>query len=189
MQHELERYAAIFFDIDGTLADRDTHEVYPGVYDWFDEHGDNFKIALITNQGGVGLRYWMGSEGFGDPTKFPDEVAAQDHILQVIAQLPSRFAGHLHLNTYICYAYQSKKTGKWSPTPPGKEEDWQWSSAYRKPAPGMLRRAMSAFFIMPNLALMVGDGEEDEQAAQAAGCDFVWAHKFFKLPVPPQIES
>lgn len=179
-----ERYAAIIFDIDGTLADRDTNVLLPGVLKWFEQHNAPIRIALATNQGGVGLRYWMVRDGFGQPDNFPDQRDAENHVQAVINQLPERFRDELDLYTLICFAYQSKKSGKWCPVPEGHEDDWQWSPAYRKPAPGMLRRIMSEFHIMPNLALMVGDGEEDKQAAEAAGCDFMGAWEFFGREKP-----
>jgi len=174
-------YELIIFDIDGTLADRDTNILLPGVSEWFAQKKDNYLIALATNQGGVGLRWWMVKDGFGDPDAYPDEDDALEHILAVVNQLrlePLRRAD-LDSRTYICYAYQSKKSGKWSPTPEGREDRYQWMPDYRKPAPGMLLKAMQDANISTLETLMVGDGEEDEQAALAAGCDFQKANDFF----------
>jgi HAD superfamily hydrolase (TIGR01662 family) len=169
----------IIFDVDGTLADRDTNVLLPGVLDWFEQHGDEYDIALATNQGGVGLRWWMVKDGFGEPDKFPDQRDAENHVQAVINQLPERFRESLDLHAYICFAYQSKKSGKWSPVPEGHEDDWQWSPEYRKPARGMLVRAMGEFLVYPQETVMVGDSEEDEQAAQAAHCTFQNADEFF----------
>lgn len=167
----------IIFDVDGTLADRDTNVLLPGVYDWFEQQGDGYGIVLATNQGGVGLRWWMVKDGFGEPDKFPDQRDAENHIQAVINQLPARYRD---IDTYICFAYQSKKSGQWSPAPEGQEDNWQWQADYRKPAPGMLNKAMYDYLVYPQEALMVGDSDEDEQAAKAAHCDFQHADKFFQ---------
>lgn len=174
-------YNLIIFDIDGTLADRDTNVLLPGVLEWFESQSHNHTIALATNQGGVGLRWWMVKDGFGEPDRYPDEDDALDHVTAVVNQLglsPERRAD-LDLRTYICFAYQSKKSGQWNPIPDGKANDWRWLPEYRKPAPGMLIRAMQeANFSAPE-TLMVGDSEEDEQAAWGAGCHFQSASDFF----------
>lgn len=53
----------------------------------------------------------------------------------------------------------------------------------RKPKPGMvitgaqnLSQQHGDEYYPPHMALMVGDRTEDEQCAEAAGVDFVWAH-------------
>lgn len=56
----------------------------------------------------------------------------------------------------------------------------------RKPKPAMLRNAMIAAGVTPAQTLFVGDLASDQQAAQAAGCDFQWAQFFFS---PSQYES
>lgn len=174
-------YNFIIFDIDGTLADRDTNVLLPGVLEWFESESHNYTIALATNQGGVGLRWWMVKGGFGEPDNYPDEDDALDHVAAVVNQLglsPNRRAD-LDLRTYICYAYQSKTSGKWGPIPAGRINDWRWWPEYRKPSPGMLLRAMQeANFAAPE-TLVVGDGREDEQAAWTSGCHFQHADSFF----------
>lgn len=179
---EQNNYKLIIFDIDGTLADRDTNVVLTGVTEWFEAARDNYIVALATNQGGVGLRWWMVKDGFGNPDDYPDEADALNHVASVVNQLPLSHYGRadLDLRTYICYAYQSKKSGKWNPIPEGKENDWRWMPDYRKPAPGMLLKAMQDCNISALETLMVGDSEEDEQAAKAAGCAFAWSSNFFQ---------
>lgn len=41
----------------------------------------------------------------------------------------------------------------------------------RKPKPGLLEQALSAFLISPNDAIFIGDSIRDIQAAQTAGCN------------------
>lgn len=167
----LDDYRLIIFDADGTLIDRDSGDYLPGVKEWFRRQRPPRNYAIATNQGGVGLRHWMEKEGFGEPQKYPYEW-------QVHAKY-MRLATDLDAKLFICYAYQSKSSGKWSPTPPGWEGLPKWSREWRKPAPGMLLAAMGWAGVEPAVTLMVGDSEDDEAAARAAGCDFVWAAEFF----------
>lgn len=176
---DLTNYDLIVFDIDGTIADRDTHKLLPNVKEWFEEYSYK-KIAFISNQGGVGLRFWMegGNDGpakaFGEPDEFPTQSEALDHLYAVISKLsggPFRY--------YTCYAYQSKKSGKWSPIPVGKESHSEWNSYFRKPNPGMLCRAITEMDVLRSRTLFVGNGEEDKEAAMNAGVDFVHADVFF----------
>jgi FMN phosphatase YigB (HAD superfamily) len=56
-------YDLIIFDQDGTLAEFKTGVILPGVREWFDEwrtlpHDERPRLALASNQGGVGLRRW-----------------------------------------------------------------------------------------------------------------------------------
>ena len=163
----------IIFDIDETLADRKTGELLLGIREWWldTEHSEQFAIA--TNQGGVGLRYWMEQAGFGDPEQYPTEAQARAHIQRVIDQL------HPSFKPYVCFAYQSQRSGKWSPTPPGCEGLPEWNPANRKPAPGMLLQAMKDAGVGPEQTTYVGNDIEDYMAAKAAKCKFRYAQEFF----------
>ena len=170
----------IIFDIDGTLADRDSDEILPGVRAFFDKHSHDFTFALATNQGGVGLRHWMEVEGFGDPSQYPTEAQAVEHICAVMDGLTPDGRNNGYITFYVCYAYQSKKSGKWGPSPYQLITPNEWNPDFRKPAPGMLLAAMADANASPAQTLMVGDSEEDEQAAKAAGCHFQYADDFFQ---------
>jgi D-glycero-D-manno-heptose 1,7-bisphosphate phosphatase len=63
--------------------------------------------------------------------------------------------------------------------PKGKVKPYDTDSYDRKPAPGMIESLMHEFGYLPQDTIMVGDWETDKQAAQAAGCGFIWAHEFF----------
>jgi D-glycero-D-manno-heptose 1,7-bisphosphate phosphatase len=54
----------------------------------------------------------------------------------------------------------------------------------RKPAPGMLHRAMARHGVSPADTLFVGDLEIDREAAARASVRFVWAAEFFGWPRP-----
>lgn len=172
-------YKLIIFDVDYTLADPETGDLLPGVSDWFEAHGDGVQIAVASNQGGVGLRHWMEVEHFGRPRDFPTRDEIQVYLECVIARLPERFRPALTQNLRVCFAYQSKKSGKWSPTPGGCEGNPDWLPENRKPAPGMLRAAMQAAGAGSDETLMVGDSDDDQGAAAAATCAFAWADDFF----------
>lgn len=55
----------------------------------------------------------------------------------------------------------------------------------RKPAPGMLIRAMADAGAEPQTTLFVGDMRVDYEAAWRAGCEFRWAYKYFGREKPP----
>lgn len=167
-------YKLIIFDVDGTLADRETSAALPGVSQWFKQNPQQI-VALATNQGGVGLRYWMERDGFGEPHKYPDELAVMNHLGNVKQVL----ALQNDVRCYVCYAYQSQKSGKWAPVPEGQQDNPYWRQDWRKPAPGMLTEAMASVGCTPDETLMVGDSDEDRLAAEAAGCAFQWADEFF----------
>lgn len=49
----------------------------------------------------------------------------------------------------------------------------------RKPQSLMLQRLMKSWLLSPDETLYVGDMESDKQAAENAGCHFMWARDFF----------
>lgn len=161
----------IIFDADGTLIDRESGVLLPGVGDFFDLiHGARNRpaVAVATNQGGVGCR--VGFDGFGRPERYPTEAEA----LARYQALAERAGARL----YLCFAYQAK-SGQWSAAPPDTANPDYWRPDWRKPSPGMLLQAMRDAAVAPSATLMIGDRPEDRQAAAAAGCYFQWAQKFF----------
>ena len=160
------------FDVDNTLAQVHSVALLPGVQEAVATLPVDAAVALCTNQGGVGLRYWMESGGFGDPSRYETLEGVQAKIFRIRDQLFER------ARVYISWRYQSRK-GHWSTVPPGLENDPAWSKAWRKPNPGMLLQAMRDTGVAPADTLFVGDSEKrDQQAAWAAGCGFMWADEF-----------
>lgn len=168
-------YKLYLFDLDGTLAPFDSSTLYPDAAQWFKDHPDASWMVL-TNQGGIGLRHWMESGGFGEPAKYP---TFEDFHARVEALFPEMEGFALGTRVVMCARYQSKKSGEWSPVPQGGAWLSMWRQDWRKPLPGMLIYAMSRKEVSASETLMIGDGEEDQQAAAAAGCAFMWAHAFF----------
>lgn len=171
----MSNYEFIIFDVDGTLAEWQTGELLPGVKAWFEQHAAAHKIALVSNQGGVGLRYWMEEGEFGEPDKYPTEEDARADLEAVNEALPG---GPYPL--FVCFAYQAKKSGNWGPVP--DEDDPEWDHARRKPAPGMVYDAIRVCGSTRQKTLLVGDRDEDRAAALNAGVDFQHAAEFFNRP-------
>lgn len=63
--------------------------------------------------------------------------------------------------------------------PQGRVAPYNVDHRNRKPAPGMLIELMAELGFSPDQTVMVGDWDSDKQAAEAAGCQFIWAHEFF----------
>lgn len=167
-------YKLYIFDLDGTLAGFDSDKLLPGVKEWFETRPSDCELSLASNQGGVGLRHWMESGGFGHPEELPTEQDVWARLNKITGLLGRKLVG-----VYVCFAYQSKKSGQWAPPPIDCDSLPQWDQRSRKPEPGMLERAMFDADVTPAETLMVGDSEEDQIAAARAGCDFAWAHEFF----------
>lgn len=163
----MKQYDLYIFDVDGTIAERDTTDLLPGVTEWF--AGNQTAVAFATNQGGVGLRYWMEAGGFGEPEKYPTE----EQVMKRLRSIADRVSVS-PLNIYACFAYQSKSSGKWAPS---ENDGLFWEHAWRKPEPWMLIHAME--MAGAESAVMIGDSDEDEAAARAAGIDFIHANEFF----------
>jgi D-glycero-D-manno-heptose 1,7-bisphosphate phosphatase len=73
------------------------------------------------------------------------------------------------LPVWACYAH-----------PKARNPRYRIGHERRKPSPNMLREAMDWGGFSSDQTIYVGDREEDEQAAKAAGVRFQWAHIFFK---------
>lgn len=167
-----KKYKLIIFDLDGTLVrDYNSYTLLPGRAKFFSQP-DLPPICLATNQGGVGLRYWMESGNWGDPVELPTIQVVETRLAMI--DFPPGF----NPDILMCFTFKSK-AGKWSPTPPGSENDSRWQQDWRKPSPGMLLDAMNLHQALPANTLMVGDSDDDRLAAEAAGCDFALADSFF----------
>jgi HAD superfamily hydrolase (TIGR01662 family) len=172
-------FELVIFDLDGTLVETYTANLLPGVKEFFNlifhvHCPQRPKLAIATNQGGVGMRHWMVTGGFGKPEKYPTRGEIVTRIQKVLAQ--SGADGSLAV--YASYRYQNRQ-GKWAPVPPQEAESQAWSENWRKPKPGMLLQAMADSGVDAATTLFVGDSLDDEAAAQAAGCAFIWAKDFF----------
>ena len=152
------------FDLDGTLIsgymdnpdkDYNTWDVLPGRREKLARLlSTDDKVAIVTNQGGV---------AFG----FVDEEQAWFKIYEAAHRCG------LSPDTIRTYACFHDIRGM---DPYNDPEQ----AARRKPSGAMIREAMADYADAAALGvLMVGDREEDRQAAQDAGVPFQWAHIFF----------
>ena len=166
---------AIIFDLDGTLVAFPGDDLLPHVKETIAHLKATYpalKYGVASNQGGVGLRAWMEDDHFGQPERYPTELATRQRVEHVLAQIG------LEADVIMSFAYCSQK-GKWAPTPREKQGVPEWSKEFRKPAPGMLDWLIKLWGYQPQQVLMVGDWNEDSTAAVNAGCQFMWANGFF----------
>jgi HAD superfamily hydrolase (TIGR01662 family) len=171
-------FKLVIFDVDGTLAEKYVLDLLPGVRAFFHlvyQSGcpQAPRLAIATNQGGVGMRRWL--EGRGRKAgQFPTATEIEQRMQGLLEGL----GAPPDLPVYVSYRYQNKE-GAWAPVPAGQEENPRWQSSWRKPNPGMLQQAMQDAGAEPQETLFVGDRPEDREAAQRAGCAFQWAGDFF----------
>jgi HAD superfamily hydrolase (TIGR01662 family) len=136
------------------------------------------KVALVTNQGGVGLRHWMTQGKWGKPEQYPSQEKVEKRLNRILDQVRQCFSGEVQL--YSCFRFVSK-AGKEAPRPVNSENDPRWNAHWRKPNPGMLQAAMKHFEVQPDETIFVGDMETDRDAAQNSGIsDFFFAKDFFR---------
>jgi D-glycero-D-manno-heptose 1,7-bisphosphate phosphatase len=109
-----------------------------------------WRIAIVTNQGGV---------AFGYQTESQARATHQT----VLDALPVEVDA-----SYLCPHH-----------PDGTIPRYAIACPNRKPDPGAILDALTRFQARPQDCLFVGDQESDRQAAQAAAVPFVWARDFF----------
>ncbi len=173
-------------DVDGTIVDSNTSSaIIPSVADFLSKlDGKTVKIALVTNQGAVGLKHWMTSNSFGDPSSLPTQEEVEQRLHVIVEKIKTLFHGEIKV--FMAFRYQSKgnngKQQRWGPVPFTAKDDPRWQQDWRKPSPGMITAAMKWAGISifnKSKILMVGDMDTDEGAARAAGVAFRRAPDFF----------
>ena len=172
-------------DVDGTVVSSNTSDtLLPQVVAFLSQlDSSKTRIALVTNQGAVGLKHWMEVGKFGDPTTLPTRVEVETRLEKIKSQIESIIECPIAL--FAAYRYQSKTSGRWCPIPFTEGKDSRWKQEWRKPGPGMIREAMKWAKVSPLVGLrnvlMVGDMDSDEGAARSAGVGFEKALDFFQL--------
>lgn len=177
MNEQIKNIKLLIFSVDGTVTPYNGRELWRMPVYFFQKIYDMEHkpfIALATNQSGVGLRYWMERDGFGNPDELPTEndVFQRMHLISSSIQ---RLTDIEKVKVYICFMHQSK-SGNWSPM---KENSFEWQKSNRKPAPGMLLQAMVDATILAEETLFIGGEPNDMIAAERAGCHFMTAQEFF----------
>eukprot|EP00899_Mesostigma_viride_P016004 jgi/Mesvir1/24404/Mv11072-RA.1 len=141
--------------------------------------GDSYYPGFADNVGKVGN---SGTRDQGSPGRYFSVSDAMRHVDTVVAQvravlrdpdrqLPARCV-------YVSFAYKSKSSGRWAPTPPAWRREGVpercWQHGWRKPEGGMLVAAMRDHGgVARERTLMVGDSEDDRGAAARAGVAFL----------------
>lgn len=152
------------FDKDGTLispigrrpANLAGEQIpMPGVIDKIAElRAAGHQIAIATNQGGVAWGIISRAQAYRLAHDAGEKVGGVDAIA-------------------VC-CYDPKAAGRH-----GAVKRYARDSARRKPQPGMLLDIMKRLDYAPSDTIFVGDSETDEQAAIAAGVQFIDAAVFF----------
>lgn len=172
--YDIMAYDLIIFDMDGTLTrhiigDKRTGHFRAHAHDWKLLPGRYDAIHMLREEHKqIAIATNQGSAAYN--------IMHPNDIKRAIDDA-AYFLG-IYL-VYICFDH-----------PNGKNEKWAHESNMRKPAPGMLYRAMEDAHTEPGRTLFVGDREEDALAARAAGCNFWKADEFFALlALPPAKED
>lgn len=161
-------------------------------------------IGLCSNQMGVGQRYaaeqWLPT-AMGNFAKWCEEMIAtrptEAEMLAVMLETASKVGADECV--MCCYWPPKQEGGENRPRPENPylpfphdesgdlfmEYEGRWSSVWRKPNSGMLQWLMSCLMRTPDsprpYTLMVGNGDEDRQAAANAGVEFMDAAAFWEL--------
>ena len=142
---------AIFFDRDGTLnvdvdylydpADFVWMEGAIEAIRWANEHG--YLVIVVTNQSGIARGYYDEAAVHRLHDWMNAELARQGARIDAFYYCPHHPAGRVPAYTRVCDC--------------------------RKPAPGMLLRAIAEHDVDPAASLMIGDALRDITAAEKAG--------------------
>jgi D-glycero-D-manno-heptose 1,7-bisphosphate phosphatase len=152
------------FDVDGTLVETKSGATFrKSADDWQWLPGrvalckalceDGAVFAIASNQAGVAFPW----------SKFSEEDM-QAQIDAVAREIGANYVG-------VCYT---------TPNPKALPEYHNPNDERRKPGPGMLLEAMQYYGMPAEQTVMIGDRDDDEQAARAAGVTFIHADEFFK---------
>lgn len=171
----------LLLDIDRTIVDFNDVSLYPAMVDRINEMqaenaraGEPLQIALVSNQGGPACHDagWNGN--------YPEYNGVLTRI-QMIKENLEAAVGRT-IKVYTCYAFEDKGGTIYLPKAlEGMRNSVNWNYM-RKPGPGMLAAAMADAGVGFQNTLMVGDSQDDQGAAKAARCTFMWAEDFLHKP-------
>lgn len=142
---------AIFFDRDGTL-NVDVHYLHdPAEFAWTEgaveairwANAHGFLVIVVTNQSGIARGYY-----------------GEDSVRRLHDWMNAELAQHgAHIDAFYYCPHH----------PEGRVPAYTRVCGCRKPAPGMLLRAITEHDIDPAASLMIGDAASDVMAAEQAG--------------------
>ena len=152
---------AVFFDRDGTLIKDQNYlsepakiVLEPNVIEALKILQDqNYKLIIITNQSGIARGYFS----------LEDFWAVQNRLLEIFTKNGIKFTG-----SYYCPHH-----------PEGKIALYTKICSCRKPAPGMILKAIKEHKIDPALSFMIGDKLDDVTAGARAQVKTIFLTKNF----------
>lgn len=160
-------------DLDGTLALKWQPVLLDGRFTELKRL--NLPVVIVTNQGGVHAHYaWQARDRPDRAAEYPTLAAVQRRLTAVTRQLPMVHYVYAALHVgHDDYPLPEENDDIVRTLPTGTPFHASWNPSWRKPDTGMLKRACADFGIAPHEALMVGDREDDWDAAAALGMPFV----------------
>lgn len=156
-------YKLAIFDIDGTIVTTASGATFRKTADDWQYLPGRMEMVQRLRQGGTKIAIASNQAGVAFPWSSLTEEQIQFEIERVAHDIWADYVG-------VCYS---------TPNPKALPQYLNASDARRKPGPGMLLEAMQHYSILPDDTLMVGDRDEDEKAAIAAGVNFILADTFF----------
>lgn len=170
-------------DLDSTLAVKWEPELLPGRAQALARAG--WPVAIVTNQGGVHAGYHWEQVEPERAARYPTASSLRVRLEQVSAALPQVKA--VYLAFYVGhdeYMLPERRDDVITTLDTGVPFHGSWSPGWRKPNGGMLCQACRDFGIDPREAWMLGDAEDDRNAAATLGMPFgpvteaVWPEGF-----------
>ena len=156
----------VISDVDGSLVKTksgatfrktaDDWQWLPGRLEKLQElHRQGKRLSFASNQGGVAYGYM-------------EETDIIEQLYIMVSQIMGESKPE-YFYMGVCFTH-----------PKASLPEYRQDDQRRKPGPGMLLEAMEHCHVEPEQTLMVGDRPEDEEAAKAAGCVFMWSEAFFR---------
>lgn len=156
-------FKLVCFDIDGTIVTTKSGATFRKTADdWQYLPGRMEKVQQLR-RAGVKIGIASNQAGVAFPWSSFTEEQIQFEIEKVAHDIGANYVG-------VSYS---------TPNPKALPQYLNGNDARRKPGPGMIIEAMQWYSVPPANTLMVGDREEDEKAAIAAGVSFQHADVFF----------
>jgi len=168
------------FDFDGTLVRSFTAEPLPGAWAALQPYRAGLPTFIATNQAGLVYREMTGDARYPTVKQVAENIT---HALKALAFRPSLLLVAVHsgregadwqaasnrMSTQLEFVLQFR-FGLTIDVRVSPQLNW------RKPNPRMLTYAAEQLGTPIQSITYIGDMESDQQAAEAAGCQFTWAN-------------
>lgn len=152
-------------DLDGTLAVKWKPDILPGR---IKELGRVQRpIAIVTNQGGVHAGYaWRVRGNEERAARYPTVETLQERVVAVSEVIPQVERAYVALYVgHDAYPLPEERDDVITTLSTGVRFHASWRPSWRKPSAGMLHRACCDLGVAPDKALMLGDSDDDMNAA------------------------